>query len=110
MSNDDDIYYWLDYFTTKPDIQEYSDPIEVQRRAFRLLDARIAYSPRKNKKYRIVNPYTNKYVDFGEMGYRDGTFKDEDQKERIRRFKLRNHKWKNADPYTPAFLSYYLLW
>ena len=108
MSNDDDIYYWLDYFTTKPDIQEYSDPIEVQRRAFRLLDARIAYSPRKNKKYRIVNPYTNKYVDFGEMGYQDYT--KHKNKERRRLFKNRNHHWKNANPYTPAFLSYYLLW
>ena len=68
--NDEDIYPWFDYFTTKSNIQEYSDPVKVQRRAFKLLgkNARIAYSPRKNKKYRIVNPYTNKYVDFGLYG------------------------------------------
>lgn len=105
-----DVYDWLDYFTTKEGITEFSNPIKVQERAFKLLgkDAKIAYSPRKTKKYRIYNPHTNKYVDFGFYGMEDFTYHQD--KERRRLFRLRNHKWANASPYSASFLSYYLLW
>jgi len=101
---------YFTYFVNKPNIHKFSSPIDVQKKAFELLgkDAKIAFSPRKTKKYRIYNPLTNKYVDFGAMFYED--FTKHRDKERQRRFKLRNAKWADAEPYTPSFLSYYLLW
>lgn len=101
---------YFTYFVDKPNIHKFSSPIDVQKKAFELLgkDAKIAFSPKKTKKYVIYNPITNKYIHFGEMGYSD--FTKHKDKERQRRFKLRNAKWANAEPYTPSFLSYYLLW
>ena len=53
----------LNYFTDKEGIEKYSNPKIVQRKAKEYgLD--VVFSPRKNKKYRIVNPETNEYVDF----------------------------------------------
>jgi hypothetical protein len=100
----------MDYYETRKDIDRYSNPIMVQKRAFKLLgkQAKIVLSPRKSKKYRIYNPLTNKYVDFGFFGMEDYT-KHKD-KERQRKFKLRNHRWANAPEYSAGFLSYYLLW
>lgn len=101
---------YFTYFTDKPDIYKYSNPIDVQKKIFKLLgkEARIAYSPRKNKKYVIVNPETNKYIHFGEMGYEDMTkHKDE---ERRKRFRLRNARWANSESYSASYLSYYALW
>jgi len=100
----------MDFYETNKDIDRYSNPSLVQKRAFKLLgkEARIVISPRKDKKYRIYNPETNKYVDFGSMGYEDAT--KHKNLDRIRKFRLRNAKWADAEPYTPSFLSYYLLW
>ena len=100
----------FDYYETGKDINEYSNPSVVQKRAYKLLgkEARIVISPRKNKKYRIVNPEINKYVDFGYYGMTDFT-KHKDEERRLR-FQTRNRRWANAKPYSPAFLSYYLLW
>ncbi len=47
-------------------------------------------------------------VHFGQMGYEDAT-KHYDLN-RINRFKKRNWKWRNAPKYSPAYLSWYLLW
>jgi hypothetical protein len=47
-------------------------------------------------------------VHFGQMGYEDAT-KHYDL-DRINRFKKRNWKWQNAPKYSPAYLSWYLLW
>ena len=90
-------------------IYQYSDPKIVFDLAVKKLNNEtLAISTRKNKKYMIINPVTSKYVHFGEMGYTDFT-KHKDEKRRML-FMNRNSKWKNAKPYTPAFLSYYLLW
>ena len=101
---------YFTYFVDKPNIHKFSSPIDVQKKAFELLgkNAKIAFSPRKTKKYVIYNPITNKYVHFGEMGYQDAT--KHKNLDRIRRFRLRNAKWKDAPKYSPAFLSYYILW
>jgi hypothetical protein len=100
----------MDYYETRKDINRYSNPIMVQKLAHKLLgeETRIVISPRKDKKYRIYNPETNKYVDFGQMGYEDAT--KHKNLDRIKRFRLRNAKWKDAPKYSPAWLSYYLLW
>lgn len=84
----------------------YSNPSQVLRTG-RQMGYNISVSPRPAKKYMIVTP-TGKMVDFGQMGYADYT-KHKDPKRR-QRFLSRNHKWKDADPYSAAYLSYHLLW
>lgn len=99
----------IDYFNTGKGkfIELFSNPDVVRKKA-KEYDLEVVYSPRKNKKYRIVNPETNKYVDFGSIDYEDATL-HQDQK-RIEAFKKRNRKWKDATKYSPAWLSYHLLW
>lgn len=98
----------LDYFVDKSDvIQLFSNPKIVQEKAKQYgLD--VVFSPRKDKKYRIVNPETNKYVDFGSMYYEDYTAHMSN--DRLMKFRSRNRKWKDAKKYSPAWLSYNLLW
>ena len=92
------------------DIFDYSNPATVVKNAQALLgnDIEVFYSTRKNKKYMILNPENNKYIHFGEFGYEDYT-KHKDKNRRLL-FQKRNHKWKSAKKYSPAYLSYYLLW
>ena len=65
-------------------------------------------STRKNSKYMVWNPLKGKYVHFGSINYQDYTFHE--NKERRDRFRTRNKKWADADIFSPAFLSYYILW
>lgn len=99
----------INYFNTDKDkfIELFSNPDVVRKKA-KEYGLEVVYSPRKNKKYRIVNPETNKFVDFGSIDYEDATL-HQDQK-RINNFKRRNRKWKDAPKYSPAWLSYHLLW
>ena len=61
-----------------------------------------------SKKYMIINPYTQRFVNFGDINYPDYSFtKNSDAR---LAFRIRNKKWATAKKYTPAFLSYYLLW
>ena len=101
------LYPPLDYFTDKKDIEKYSNPKIVQERA-KEYGLFVVYSPRKNKKYRIVNPETTKYIDFGQMGYQDYTKHQDDNRRRL--FRIRNHKWRDAPKYSPSHLSYWILW
>ena len=63
-------------------------------------------SSRKDKKYMVFDGRT--MVHFGQMGYEDAT--KHNDTDRINRFKKRNWKWQNSPKYSPAYLSYYLLW
>lgn len=89
------------------ELKKYSNPEEVIQRG-REYGIGIFISPKINKKYVFINPETDKLVHFGQMGYEDAT-KHKDTK-RIYNFKRRNHKWKNAPMYTPAWASYHLTW
>ena len=89
-------------------INKYSNPSIVMKKAKELHLNPIQLSTRKDKKYMVLNPNTNKMVHFGQMGYEDYT-KHHDEKRR-ELFRKRNHKWKDAEKYSPAWLSYYLLW
>jgi hypothetical protein len=94
------------------EILKYSDPVKVLKRLHEVFgeDSGIELfrSNRKDKKYAIINPYTFKVVHFGAMGYEDYTkHNDESRREQFLR---RNKKWRDADPFSPAFLSYHLLW
>jgi len=64
-------------------------------------------STSKNKKYMVFNE-EGKKIHFGSMLYQDYT-KHKDKKRR-ENFRNRNRRWKDADKFTPAHLSYYLLW
>jgi len=86
---------------------QFSNPSIVMVKG-KKLGLEVFISNRKDKKYAIRHPITNKLVNFGAMGMQDYTFhKDE---KRRQNFLSRNSKWAKAKPYTPAFLSYYLLW
>lgn len=88
-------------------LKQFSNPQEVYNKG-RQYGLTVYLSPNKNKKYAIENPITHKLVHFGQMGYQDATFHKDPI--RIAKFKKRNAKWADAEPYTPAWLSYYLLW
>jgi hypothetical protein len=64
-------------------------------------------STSKHKKYMVFNE-DGKKVHFGSILYQDYT-KHKDKKRRDN-FRNRNRRWKDADKFTPAHLSYYLLW
>jgi len=80
-------------------------------------DVTLLPSSRKNKKYMILNPNTNKFVHFGAMGYMDYTKYKQIDKERALAHRDRylnralniKGKWKD-NPYSPNYLSILLLW
>jgi hypothetical protein len=86
---------------------QFSNPTVVIAKG-KKLGLIVLISNRKDKKYAIRHPKTNKLINFGQMGFEDFT-KHKDEKRR-QNFLSRNSKWKDAKTYTPAFLSYALLW
>jgi hypothetical protein len=84
----------------------YSDPREVLKKG-KKMGYKISVSTRKDKKYMIENP-DGKMVHFGAMGFTD--FSHHLDEKRRQSFLKRNWRWKDADPYSPAFLSYHILW
>lgn len=95
------------------EILEYSNPSVVFKKARKYLgkDVKIELSKNKNKKYMIFNPNTEKWINFGQMGYEDFT----KHKDPIRRHnyltRTANMKgnWKD-NPYSPNNLSRNILW
>lgn len=87
-------------------ILEFSNPETVRQKGNELYLNPVHLSSRKDKKYMVFDGY--KMVHFGQMGY--GDFTKHNDEEKRKRFKQRNHKWKNAPRYSPAFLAYHLLW
>ena len=70
-------------------------------------DVDLYLSSSKHKKYMIFNE-DGKKVHFGSILYQDYT--KHKNKQRRDNFRNRNRRWKDADKFTPAHLSYYLLW
>ena len=68
-------------------------------------------SNRKNKKYMILNPETNKFVHFGSLAYEDVTKHQNFLRQKAYIIRASNIKgdWK-SDKYSPNNLSMYLLW
>ena len=64
------------------------------------------YNFHTQKKYMVFNG--TKMIHFGQFGYEDYT-KHGDEKRRDN-FRKRNMKWAYARKYSPAWLSFYLLW
>jgi hypothetical protein len=103
----------------KEGLEDFTNPEIVQEKAFEYLgnDAYIYPSSRKTKKYMILAPeridskgkhYNSEWIHFGEMGMTDYTKHMDDK--RLKNFKNRNRRWAQAEVFTPAWLSYYLLW
>ena len=58
------------------ELLEVSEPKQVilnAKKYFNNPNVTIYLSPEKNKKYAVINPYTNKLISFGQMGYKDYT-------------------------------------
>jgi hypothetical protein len=87
-------------------LYEYSDPEEVNRKAMLLHLNEIHPSSRKDKKYMVFDGH--KMIHFGQMGYEDYTYHGD--LKRKQNFRKRNIKWGYASKYSPAWLSFYLLW
>ena len=89
------------------DLKNFSNPDYVMKKAKEDYGMNIEISDRKDKKYMVQNP-EGKWIHFGQMGYEDYTYHND--KVRRNNFRKRNHKWANFPKYSPAFLSYHLLW
>ena len=88
------------------ELRNYSDPEYVMNKAKLMGLNPVHESSRKDKKYMVFDGRT--MVHFGQMGYEDAS--KHNDLNRINRFKKRNWKWQFAPIYSPAYLSYYLLW
>lgn len=103
-------YMEIENIDEKHSIFNYSNPRIVRKMADKYLgkNVKVYLSTRKDKKYMVLNPSTNKMVHFGAMDYED--FTKHQSELRRQYFRARNHKWRDAEKYTPSWLSYYLLW
>ena len=90
------------------ELVNWSDYETVQKKADKLDLGKVYPSSRKKSKYMIWNPLKGNYSHFGLMGSEDWT-KHRDL-DRLKNFRNRNKKWADAEMYSPAYLSYYLLW
>ena len=91
------------------DLIRISDPYQVYIKFKEIYprDSEIRISTRENKKYMIYDPNIKKWFYFGST-MEDYTFHRDLQRQII--FLRRNKRWADADIYTPAYASYYLLW
>ena len=88
-------------------LSEWSDIKAVQKLADKYGVGEVIASTNKGKKYKVQSP-SGKWIHFGAYGMEDFTkHKDEDRR---KKFLQRNKKWATASKWTPAWLSYHLLW
>lgn len=95
------------------EIYKWSNPEEAQKRAYEYLgpNTHLKLSSRKDKKYMVLNPYTLKYVHFGQIGYED-FLKHKNLLRRynyIRRASNMHGNWRE-NPYSANNLSINILW
>ena len=94
-------------------INEFSNPKIVFQKAKKYLgtNALIQLSDKKDKKYMVFNPESNKWIYFGQMGYEDFTkHQDTIRRERyLKRTANMKGDWKD-NKYSPNNLSRNILW
>jgi len=95
------------------DILEYSNPTKVFKKAKEYLgdNVEIQLSTNPKKKYMVLDPHTNKWIHFGQMGYEDFT-KHKDPVRRhnyLQRTLFMRGDWKH-NKYSPNNLSRNILW
>jgi len=88
------------------ELRNYSDPEYVMNKAKMMGLNPVYESSRKDKKYMVFDGH--KMIHFGQMGYEDYT-KHYDEMRRTR-FRNRNKRWQHSSKYSPAWLSWFLLW
>jgi hypothetical protein len=91
-------------------IYKYSNPQSVRRLVDKYYgeDVELYLSTRESKKYMIKNPETEKMIHFGQIGAED--FTKHKNINRRNMFRIRNAKWRLANKWSPAYMSYHLLW
>jgi hypothetical protein len=94
-------------------LSDFSNPRIVRKNARNIFgpDVQLKVSDRPQKKYMLLNPHTQKWVYFGQMGYEDFT-KHKDEKRRENYLKRSAHisgDWKK-NKYSPNNLARRLLW
>jgi hypothetical protein len=94
-------------------LKKYSNYLKVFQNAKKYYgdDVLINISSRKDKKYQIYNPIKNKWIHFGQMGYEDFTYHNDNSRREnyLKRAMNIRGDWRN-DPYSPNNLSIALLW
>jgi hypothetical protein len=95
------------------EVYKFSNPKKVQEKAKKYLgDGGVIYrSIKKDKKYMVYNPNTEKWIHFGQINYEDFT-KHKDEKRRqnyLKRTANMRGNWKD-DKYSANNLSRNLLW
>jgi hypothetical protein len=92
------------------EVNKYSNYDKAKRQTSKFLgkNAKLYLSTRKNKKFMVIDPETGHKIHFGLLGYQD--YLKHKNKTRRHNFLVRNHKWKNAKKYSPAYLAYHILW
>ena len=92
------------------DLVKISDPKEVYRKFLELgydKYTNIYVSTRKDKKYMVIHPITNKKIHFGST-MEDYTYHKDDVRRNA--FLKRNAKWDKSDKFSASTLSTFLLW
>ena len=91
-------------------LEDYSNPHEVYRRAHELFGPHVMIKPstHKTKKYMLYNPYTHRWIHFGQYGMEDYT--KHKNYHRLQAFRIRNQRWVDEPVLSAAWLSYHLLW
>jgi len=102
-----------DKIPKQDEVYKYSNPEKVQEKANEYLgkDVIVYRSTKKDKKYMVFNPETDKLIHFGQMGYEDFT-KHQDEKRRqnyLRRTANMKGNWKD-NKYSANNLSRNILW
>jgi hypothetical protein len=91
-------------------IEDVSNPDVVLKRAKGYVEMMSKYILQfiETKGYMIIHPIIGEKIHFGPSLYQDYTIHGDDTRRQM--YIKRNHKWKNAEPYTSAHASYFLLW
>ena len=92
--------------TKLDELRLYSDPEIVAQKAQQLGLNPVHESSRKDKKYMVFN--NERMVHFGSSQYED--FTKHNNLDRLSRFRKRNWRWQFGSRYSPAWLSWNLLW
>ena len=87
-------------------LRQFSNPEIVKEKARKYRLNPVYESTRRNKKYMVYDG--DKWIHFGQFGAKDFTLHHD--KARLEAFRRRNWRWQHSDIYTPAWLSYFLLW
>jgi hypothetical protein len=96
------------------EVIKFSNPLKVYKKAkkyFKNDNFNLCYSTRKDKKYQIYDPNKNKWIHFGQMGYKDYTLTKDKNKRYLYLSRATNIKgnWKD-NKYSANNLAIHLLW